>query len=131
MDIHCTILTSSDIEKFERCYLSARDQFDITVVINTLDPVYESTCMEYCQENSIDYIVTESNGTPARGKNSMVQHLLKNGTSDYYLMLDGDDYISDHAGMILQALCASAPNVILYKDKDIVIVILNFLNFVT
>ena len=44
----------------------------MTIVINTLDEEFEAEASQYCANEGIDYVITESNGTPAQGKNSVM-----------------------------------------------------------
>lgn len=102
MIIHAAILTSGQLGKLQRAVESCTGKFqEITVVINTMNPYYRDSAMAWCQENCIDYVVTESNGTPSKGKNSMIQYL-KSCEADYYFMLDGDDTVHEKVEQYLE-----------------------------
>lgn len=90
-----SILTSGNIKKLKRAVKSLENQTidiskDILIVVNTLDKKYiKKVISEFPQA-----IVTESDGTPATGKNSVVS-LWRNTFNDYthYSITDGDDFL--------------------------------------
>lgn len=92
------ILTSRDL-----CALSRHTSMeysnipkdDLVVIINTLDSDYEDAASEYCKKENIEYYVTQSNGTAAHGKNSVLQ-LFLDSENDYMVLVDGDDYLTPH-----------------------------------
>lgn len=67
---------------------------NLYVVINTLNPEFSSRASEFCQQEGIEYAVTESDGTPATGKNSVLD-IFMNSSNDYGVFIDGDDYITE------------------------------------
>jgi len=93
------VLTSGKPEKLERCLRSVNSNsspHERIVVINTTDNDYTSQATQIAFEHGFPVRVTESNGTPGRGKNTVLQHFL--GTdSDWLMQVDGDDYITDGA----------------------------------
>jgi len=68
---------------------------DLVVVINTLDEDYLVHAKGYCVHNDIEYYVTESDGTPAKGKNSVLD-IFSKSDNDYMVLIDGDDYLTPH-----------------------------------
>ena len=68
---------------------------DLVVVINTQSSEYIPIAVEYCEDEGIEYHITESNGTPAKGKNSVIDLFLESD-NDYMVMIDGDDYLTPH-----------------------------------
>lgn len=97
MDILVAVLTSKDATKLTRCIESVLSQTDnIVVFCNTLDFSYVEQARKVAEAYNLDFIVTESNGTPARGKNSVKDYFL---TTDFtHLMpVDGDDILLPNA----------------------------------
>lgn len=68
---------------------------EMTIVINTQDEDFKESAIAHCTANSIEYVVTESNGTASRGKNS-VYDLFRASSYDYAVLIDGDDFITPH-----------------------------------
>jgi cellulose synthase/poly-beta-1,6-N-acetylglucosamine synthase-like glycosyltransferase len=99
MSIHVGILTSSNIVRLKKCIQSCVSEFGpeagvkLTVFINTLNKPFQESAVSLCQDEQLDYVITESNGTPARGKNTMVKWFSENTDDDYYIFVDGDDII--------------------------------------
>lgn len=67
----------------------------MTIVINTLDESFEAEAAQYCANEGIDYVITESNGTPSKGKNSVLD-LFEESSYDYFVLVDGDDFLTPH-----------------------------------
>jgi hypothetical protein len=92
------ILTSTDYDALVRHFnpVYSNIQFeDAVVIINTLDTEYSDRAEDFCKENEIEYYITESNGTPAKGKNSLLDIFMKSN-NDYCVMIDGDDFLTPH-----------------------------------
>lgn len=68
---------------------------DLTIVINTLDKSFEAKAISYCKENNIEYFVTESNGTPSKGKNSVLD-IFESSNYTHMVLVDGDDFLTPH-----------------------------------
>ena len=86
------VLASYNLWSFEqtvRCLPSDRTQ----VVINTLDETYEQRLINACIHYKLPYVITESDGTPATGKNSMMKIFLESN-DDYGVFIDGGDIIT-------------------------------------
>lgn len=66
-----------------------------TVVVNTLDPDFQSEAVAYCASEGVECIVTESNGTASQGKNSVIELFLASDY-DHFVLIDGDDYLTPH-----------------------------------
>jgi ribosomal protein L7Ae-like RNA K-turn-binding protein len=45
---------------------------DLVIVINSLDEDFVSDASTYCAKNEIEYYITASDGTPSKGKNSVL-----------------------------------------------------------
>ena len=84
------VLTTRDAEKARRCIDSVEcDDVDIVVIVNSPDPEYLKKVEESCAGYSV--IETECNGTPGRGKNSVLDYFIQK-RYQYLLPIDGDDY---------------------------------------
>ena len=68
---------------------------DMVVVINSLDSEYIERAKNYCIAKDIKYYITESNGSPSKGKNSLLDIFLESD-DDYCVMIDGDDFLTPH-----------------------------------
>ncbi len=68
---------------------------DLHIVINTQDEGFKASAIDYCSSEGIEYTVTVSDGTPATGKNSVLD-LFKDSDNDYMVLVDGDDFITPH-----------------------------------
>lgn len=84
------VLTTRDAEKARRCVDSVDcEDVDIVVISNSLDPEYlkkvEGSCAGYT------VVETECNGTPGKGKNSVLDYFIQQNY-EYLLPIDGDDY---------------------------------------
>lgn len=102
MVVHVGILASSEITKLEKCIKSCMAEthwsilgFKLTVFINTRNIPFKDSAIELCQRMNLHYVVTESNGTPALGKNTMVKWFSENTDDDYYIFVDGDDTLGE------------------------------------
>lgn len=99
----------------------------LVVVINTQDKAYEKEASEYCQKAGIEYYITESNSTPGRGKNSLLEKFLESD-NDYCVQIDGDDYLTPHGVYMYNnlantesppdAVCLTKQISILYNEYD-------------
>jgi len=92
------ILTSNDYPKLKRHFdyrYSNLQPEDAVVVINT--PVLEHTKLvkSFCESKGIEYHITECDGTPATGKNSVLDIFLASD-NDYCVLVDGDDLLTTH-----------------------------------
>ena len=91
------VLTSGKPEKLARCLKSVNSNsspHERIVIINTTDNEYISQATQISFDHGFPVRVTESNGTPGRGKNSVLEHFLSTD-ADWLMQIDGDDYISD------------------------------------
>lgn len=79
---------------------------DLVIVINTRDKVFESEAMMYCLTEGIEYYITESNGTPSQGKNSVLD-IFEKSDNDYMVLIDGDDFLTPHGVWTYKALANS------------------------
>lgn len=89
-------LVSSDLKRSIRCVNSAFNQknhyliYGVHVVINSLDIEFIGDMSSFCDNNGINYTITESNGTPSKGKNSVFD-IFNKSEFTHMSQLDGDD----------------------------------------
>ena len=92
------ILTSTNYKALKRHFdsnYSNIESKDAVVIINTLNERYSRLAQEFCKKNNIKHYVTESDGTPATGKNSLLDIFLKSD-NEHCVMVDGDDFLTPH-----------------------------------
>lgn len=90
------------------------------VIINTLDHEDEDAGVSFCKEHNIEYHVTESDGTPATGKNSLLEKFLESD-NEYMVAIDGDDRLTPHGVYLYQELAKHpfAPDIVcLYRQLN-------------
>lgn len=88
------VLTSRKFECLKRHFRSL-PKAQTTVVINTTDKEYEQKAFQWCYDNKITAVITESNGNPGKGKNAVLDHFLESDY-DYMVQIDGDDFLQPH-----------------------------------
>ena len=109
------ILTDRYPEKLERCIQSIDCQkrnVGKVVVCNTLNTDYIPVAKEIAEKYGWTFVVTESNGTCSKGKNSVLDYFATTDY-DYLTLIDGDDYFEPKSLSILE-------NVIAKHDPDVV-----------
>lgn len=110
-------LTSNSLEGLQR-NIEIIPSEDLVVVINTLDNGYQKSAESYCKSKNVEYFITESDGTPATGKNSVLKLFLES-EEDYMVHVDGDDFITPYGYRLYKSLSEhpSPPDmVVLYKQ---------------
>lgn len=99
LKILVTILVSSDLPRAIRCIKSCEIQkdhnlnYETYVVINTLNKEFEGHMVDYCNWSGKNYIITESDGTPSTGKNSVFEFFNKRTDFTHLVQIDGDDFL--------------------------------------
>lgn len=97
-----TILTSCEIEFLKLSVESILEQmnydnFEIYIVVNTLNELYFKQVLDYFSLNKHKKIVkiirTESNGKPGKGHNSLLNIFKNTDKYEYLIILDGDDLL--------------------------------------
>lgn len=114
------VLTSRSIEGLQRNTKTLPKE-DMVVVINTLDDDYRSLAKDHCETNDIEYYITQSDGTPATGKNSVIKLFLESD-QDYMVQIDGDDFLTPLGIKLYKQLSAieNPPDmVVLYRQPQI------------
>ena len=99
MQLLIGILTSEKIDKLERCIKSVLTQVDpanVVIVINSLDEKYQNLAVHLSAKYGLKSVVTESNGRPGKGKNSLLAHFM-NSAFTHIVPVDGDDILLPNA----------------------------------
>ena len=112
------ILTSKHIECLER-HFTVLPMSKTVVVINSLDESYIDAAVSFCLKNNIIHYVTESDGTPATGKNSVLDLFLKSN-DEYMVHIDGDDILTPYGVDLYSRLSKknNAPDcLVLYRQR--------------
>ena len=106
------ILTSSRLSRLARQFETLRPN-DVIVVINTLDKEYEKEASAFCEKHSLQYYITESDGTPSTGKNSVLRLFLESD-NQYMVHVDGDDMITRYGRNLYRTVAhqSNPPDVI-------------------
>lgn len=97
------ILTSGKPDKLERCIQSVTNNsslFERIVICNSNDENFINLASQISYDNNINFRTSVSNGTPGKGKNSVIEYFLKTDC-DWLFQIDGDDYITENAISIL------------------------------
>jgi glycosyltransferase involved in cell wall biosynthesis len=113
MNTLIAILTSDKIDKLERCIKSLYQQVDlndIVVIINALDTQYVKSAEQVCKKYGIRYDITVSNGSPAKGKNSVLDFFLST-EYEYVTQIDGDDYLTPNAISKIHNIIENNPDI--------------------
>ena len=112
------VLVSYSPARFEQT-LVGLPMDKVQVVINTLDDVQE--LVQVCDFHGVPYVITESDGTPATGKNSMMDVFLESD-DEYGVFIDSGDIITPTGVEYYQQL-AQHPNppdlLVLYKQVGV------------
>lgn len=110
MSLRFYVLTSGKIMSLTRQFQTLpKDQ--TTVVINTLDTEYEFEAIGFCERNGIEWFATDSDGTPATGKNSVLKIFLES-EYEYMVHVDGDDMITPYGKNLYRTVALDAPDVL-------------------
>ena len=118
-----TLLTSNNLIALEQSYNSIKNQkniklnYDLIIVINTLNQNYIEEVKK--KFKNITIIVTESNGRPGKGHNSVI-NLFKHLTQyDYLIPIDGDDFIYPEGLSRLEIYLEYNPDILMLPYHDI------------
>jgi cellulose synthase/poly-beta-1,6-N-acetylglucosamine synthase-like glycosyltransferase len=98
------VLTDRYPKKLERCLKSIDGQGTTVgrvVVCNTLDLEHIPLASAIAEKYGWKFIVTESNGTCSKGKNSVLDYFATTDY-DYLTLIDGDDYVEPNSLSILE-----------------------------
>ena len=106
MKVLIAVLTSKDADALHNCLLSIDNgrkvplcdvEISKVVICNTTDKSYYRFANGCCTARQWPLIITESNGTPGKGKNSVIDYFLNQTDCDYLIHIDGDDSLSQNA----------------------------------
>lgn len=112
------ILTSGPLWSLERQFTFLKTN-ETVVVINSLDKEYVDEAAEFCARNNIEHYVTDSDGTPSTGKNSVLKIFLASDY-DYMVHVDGDDIITPYGRNLYRTVANSigeTPDVICLANQ--------------
>lgn len=111
------VLTSGSLFSLSRQFEFLKTH-ETVVVINTLDEKYINEAADFCASNNIEYHVTESDGTPSTGKNSLLNTFLESD-NEYMVQVDGDDMITPYGRNLYRtvALGDSPPDMICLANQ--------------
>lgn len=115
------VLWSRFIENLEST-LSNLPRDNTVVIINTLDCEEEDAGVAFCKKHNIEYHVTESDGTPGTGKNSLLEKFLESD-NQYMVAIDGDDFLTPYGVNLYQRLAEheSPPDMVcLYRQLGVI-----------
>ena len=79
---------------------------DLVIVLNSQNAEYITEATDWCISESIEYYVTESDGTPSTGKNSVFDIFIASD-NDYMVLVDGDDFITPHGLYVYDKIAQS------------------------
>ena len=105
MKLRFYVLTTRNIMCLRR-HFAVLPVKETTVVINTKNERYKEQATEYCEEIGVEYFITESNGTPGKGKNS-VQDIFRASKHEYCVQIDGDDMLTPYGVDYYRAVAVS------------------------
>ena len=113
MNLLVAVLTSRDVRKLKRCIESVLSQTDTVVVVcNTLDFSFVEQARAVAESYNLEFLVTESNGTPGKGKNSVKNYFLSTEFTHLF-PVDGDDILLPNAVKKIEEMVLSRnPDVI-------------------
>ncbi len=93
------ILTSSRPALARLCWESVASQqnhrlsFDVVMLVNSIDPGHHSNILQVMQGTPVRVVVSDSNGRPGRGHNSVLALFQELTEYDYLIPIDGDDFL--------------------------------------
>jgi len=97
---------------------SALPKDQTEVIINTTSKQEERDLVQFCNDFDISYTVTKSNGTPGKGKNSVLE-IFSKSSHDYCVQIDGDDLLTPHGVELYQQITEleTVPDVVCLKNQ--------------
>lgn len=123
MKLKFYVLVSYNRASFRKCIYHLPKEHT-RIVINTRDRGMRQALVEVCNELGFKYHVTESDGTPATGKNSMLD-IFERMPEEYAVMIDGDDFITPYGVQYYTELAhqEKVPDLVcLYKQASLAII---------
>lgn len=103
-DIAVLITASEDVTRLQRCVEKAKVSLEnVHVNINSMSDDFKQAAVTYLESVSVPHIVSESNGTPSKGKNAAYDYF-KTLDFTYMIPVDGDDYLGKDAFAVVDNL---------------------------
>jgi len=111
------VLTSGNLRTLHRQFNTLKPN-ETVVIINSLNSEYVEQAADFCASNDIEHHITESDGTPSTGKNSLLDKFLESD-NEYMIQVDGDDYITPYGRNLYRtvALGDSPPDIICLANQ--------------
>lgn len=106
MSIKFYVLCSSNLKATKR-HEQTIPKEDIHFVFNSQDQNYIDSAVAYATSENIAYSITTSDGTPATGKNSVLD-IFTASDNEYMVLVDGDDFITPHGVWTYKQLAQSS-----------------------
>ena len=118
------LLSSYNLKCLKMCYESIKNQnsknlnYSIIIVVNTLNENYFLEVKNTFKDCEI--IRTESNGSPGKGKNSLINLFKERTEFDYLIPLDGDDILYPCALNRLEIYMQYKPDILMLPFTDLI-----------
>lgn len=119
-----SLLTSYNIKCLKMCYESIKNQnptnlnYSIIIVVNTQNENYFLDVKNTFKDCEI--IRTESNGSPGKGKNSLIDLFKERIEFNYLIPLDGDDILYPCALNRLEIYMQYNPDILMLPFTDLI-----------
>lgn len=119
-------LVSRDVPKAIRAVNSIRNmiattevEFSVVAIINSLNDNFINDFSKWCEQESVQYKITPSKGTPAAGKNQCLK-FFRESKYDGMCMVDGDDLYYPTAGLQIERHLKHHPgtDLLIVKPSD-------------
>lgn len=126
MNIVVCPLVSRDLPKAVRSVSSALNMmpttthhFSVVPIVNSKNQKFIDEFSMWCESANITFQITESHGTPSKGKNECL-NFFRNSSFDGMCMLDGDDMCYPSASLQIERHLNHHPNtdVLIVKPSD-------------
>lgn len=120
-------LVSRDVPKAIRAVNSIRNmmatteiEFSVVAIINSLNEDFIQEFRKWCHQESVQYKITPSKGTPAAGKNQCLKFFRESQCYDGMCMVDGDDMYYPSAGLQIERHLKHHPgtDLLIVKPSD-------------
>jgi hypothetical protein len=101
MKLLTAVLTSDSIQHCKRALRSIGSTDDVVIICNTLNDAYYTELCNDTYTNSFEIVRTESNGTMAFGKQSVVDYF-RSTNYDWVVIIDGDDFLGPNGIQLIK-----------------------------
>lgn len=91
---------------------------DLVIILNSRDSEYTTQASAWCESESIEYYITESDGTASTGKNCFLD-IFKSSMNDNAVLIDGDDFITPHGVWTYKQIASleTPPDVVALRNQ--------------